>query len=134
MYNVSLEVLSLTHPRQGNMSMRILRPRACLCPDVRPPACGRQVGYTNTAPQGGDYSKLPMLDLILAVEDPRAWHQENMARNWEHYSGLGHLGPRAVAYIQGQCPLTQGDALWPRVMTLSSTRVHSRMSPSPPVS
>lgn len=54
--------------------------------------------------QGGyDYSKqkdLPMLDLILVVEDSVAWHTANMARNPHHYSPLIPLNASGVTFVQ----------------------------------
>ncbi len=42
-----------------------------------------------------------MTDLIFAVDDPVAWHEENMRANPTHYSGLGRvLGPASVAAVQ----------------------------------
>lgn len=38
-----------------------------------------------------DYSssaQRPMLDLVVAVDDPASWHSRNCARNSAHYSGL----------------------------------------------
>ena len=38
-----------------------------------------------------------MVDLLLMVDDPTAWHAENMARNANHYAFLPRaLGPQAV--------------------------------------
>ena len=47
-----------------------------------------------------DASKLPMLDLILAVEDAEAWHTENKMRNPSHYTPLVDVGPKHIAWIQ----------------------------------
>ncbi|RLN72492.1 hypothetical protein BBJ28_00004553 [Nothophytophthora sp. Chile5] len=41
-----------------------------------------------------------MVDLVFAVEDPLAWHEENLARNPEHYSFLKYLGAANVAAFQ----------------------------------
>lgn len=41
-----------------------------------------------------------MVDMIFAVDDPRAFHRDNVARNPGHYSRLRHLGPAAVAAVQ----------------------------------
>lgn len=54
---------------------------------------------------GYDYSKkaaadLPMLDLILVVDDPFQWHTENMQRNPHHYSPLFPLSSRGITYVQ----------------------------------
>ncbi|EQC32089.1 hypothetical protein SDRG_10285 [Saprolegnia diclina VS20] len=50
--------------------------------------------------QSGHDSSSSMVDLVLAVEDPVAWHAEQVARHPEHYSGLKVFGPKAIAYIQ----------------------------------
>lgn len=54
---------------------------------------------------GYDYSKktaadLPMLDLILVVDDPFKWHTENMHRNPHHYTPLLPLSSRGITYVQ----------------------------------
>ena len=41
-----------------------------------------------------------MLDLVFAVRDSELWHEENMARNPEHYSALKWMGPKTVAHVQ----------------------------------
>jgi translocator assembly and maintenance protein 41 len=47
----------------------------------------------------GDVNKL--LDLLIAVDDPAAWHARNMARHADHYTLTWRaLGPRAVARFQ----------------------------------
>jgi translocator assembly and maintenance protein 41 len=47
----------------------------------------------------GDGTRL--LDLLIAVDDPVAWHRLNMAKHAEHYTGAFRLlGPRAVARFQ----------------------------------
>lgn len=48
-----------------------------------------------------DYSALPMLDLVLAVRNPIEWHQQNLERNWGHYSVLRYLGAERLGQIQG---------------------------------
>ncbi|EFN57826.1 hypothetical protein CHLNCDRAFT_48669 [Chlorella variabilis] len=40
-----------------------------------------------------------MLDFIFAVEDPVAWHEENLRRHPHHYSFLGWLGPAALTAV-----------------------------------
>eukprot|EP01103_Thecamoeba_quadrilineata_P005128 TRINITY_DN1496_c0_g1_i6.p1 TRINITY_DN1496_c0_g1~~TRINITY_DN1496_c0_g1_i6.p1 ORF type:complete len:309 (+),score=73.81 TRINITY_DN1496_c0_g1_i6:216-1142(+) len=42
----------------------------------------------------------PMLDLILAVDNSRDWHQNNIARNPSDYSFLSAFGPKLVANVQ----------------------------------
>lgn len=54
---------------------------------------------------GYDYSKklaadLPMLDLILVVDNPLEWHQENMRRNPHHYTPLLTLSSSSITYVQ----------------------------------
>jgi hypothetical protein len=41
-----------------------------------------------------------MIDLVFAVDDPVAWHEENIARNPHHYSFLRFLGAANVASFQ----------------------------------
>ena len=41
-----------------------------------------------------------MLDLIFAVDNPLQWHEENIQRNWHHYSFLRHLGSETVTALQ----------------------------------
>lgn len=41
-----------------------------------------------------------MLDVIIVVDDPLSWHRENLERNAWHYSVLGQLGARTVAFVQ----------------------------------
>ncbi|CAM9202160.1 unnamed protein product [Hapterophycus canaliculatus] len=58
----------------------------------------KQQGYAEDVSRP---SELPMLDLVLAVQDSEAWHKENLERNREHYSGLARLvGPGGVARLQ----------------------------------
>lgn len=45
-----------------------------------------------------------MVDLIFAVEDPVAWHRQNLKVNKEHYSILKYFGPRAIAMVQQSGP------------------------------
>lgn len=56
----------------------------------------------NQLPQGtaSQSGKDKMIDLVLAVDDPVSWHQENLKQNWSHYSGLRYLGPSSISYIQ----------------------------------
>lgn len=65
----------------------------------------QQAGYdplSSPPPSGaGDYSHLPMLDLVFAVRNPTEWHRENLERNRHHYSALRFLGPEHIAAIQG---------------------------------
>ena len=41
-----------------------------------------------------------MLDLVLAVDDPQQWHEENLVLNWSHYSFLRQFGPKVITRIQ----------------------------------
>ena len=41
-----------------------------------------------------------MMDFIVAVRDPQAWHQVNMAQNPKHYSSLRLGGPHFISRIQ----------------------------------
>lgn len=42
----------------------------------------------------------PMIDLVVAVADPVAWHEENLRRNRDHYTFLGSFGGAAIARMQ----------------------------------
>jgi hypothetical protein len=62
-------------------------------------------GSGAVAQEGYDYKKklaaeLPMLDLILVVEDSLAWHKENMQRNPHHYTPLISLSASSVTFMQ----------------------------------
>ena len=57
----------------------------------------RQAGYASADDAS---AQQPMVDFIVAVEDPVEWHRENMERNKHHYSFLRWIGPAAVARIQ----------------------------------
>ncbi|KUF95754.1 RIB43A with coiled-coils protein 2 [Phytophthora nicotianae] len=41
-----------------------------------------------------------MVDLVFAVDDPVAWHEQNIERNPQHYSMLKYLGAANVAAFQ----------------------------------
>ena len=41
-----------------------------------------------------------MKDFILAVDNAREWHAQNIARNRNHYSGLAVLGAGFVSAVQ----------------------------------
>lgn len=45
-----------------------------------------------------------MLDVMVVVDDPLAWHRENLVLHASHYSMLGHLGARAVTAVQETGP------------------------------
>lgn len=43
----------------------------------------------------------PMVDLLLAVEDPKSWHRENFSKNLSHYSSiLTLMGSDMIASVQ----------------------------------
>nr|XP_020728223.1 phosphatidate cytidylyltransferase, mitochondrial isoform X2 [Odocoileus virginianus texanus] len=44
--------------------------------------------------------KNAVLDFVFAVDDPVAWHSENLKKNWSHYSLLKVLGPRIITAVQ----------------------------------
>lgn len=61
--------------------------------------------------QGGyDYDKvkkadLPMLDVIMIVDDSLRWHRENLERNPHHYTPLlPFMSAAQVTYVQEQIP------------------------------
>lgn len=41
-----------------------------------------------------------MVDLLLCVDDPVVWHEENLRRNPEHYSFLRWMGAGTIARVQ----------------------------------
>ncbi|CAK0784052.1 hypothetical protein CVIRNUC_007255 [Coccomyxa viridis] len=41
----------------------------------------------------------PMLDIIIAADNPVAWHHENMATNGHHYSVIRCLGPSLMCAL-----------------------------------
>lgn len=50
--------------------------------------------------QLGNVSKDNMLDFIFIVDDPKEWHQKNIAQNRSHYSALASLGADRITSIQ----------------------------------
>uniref|UniRef100_A0A8D2IKN2 Phosphatidate cytidylyltransferase, mitochondrial n=1 Tax=Urocitellus parryii TaxID=9999 RepID=A0A8D2IKN2_UROPR len=44
--------------------------------------------------------KNAMLDFVFTVDDPIAWHSENLKKNWSHYSFLKVLGPKMITSVQ----------------------------------
>ena len=52
----------------------------------------QQEGHTNM--------KANMLDFILVVDDPKAWHDANIRKNYSHYSFLKYFSTRSIAHIQ----------------------------------
>eukprot|EP00903_Cladosiphon_okamuranus_P009410 g8974.t1 len=66
-------------------------------------------------------SELPMLDLVLVVNDSKNWHQANLERNGAHYSGLARLvGAGGVARLQQDF----GAKLYYNALVLISTTSH----------
>ncbi|XP_008696094.1 phosphatidate cytidylyltransferase, mitochondrial isoform X1 [Ursus maritimus] len=53
----------------------------------------RQVGPSSD-------QKNAMLDFVFTVDDPVAWHSQNLKKNWSHYSFLKVLGPKIITTIQ----------------------------------
>lgn len=51
-----------------------------------------------------DPSKLPMLDLILVVDDALEWHTSNKIMNSTHYTPLLPLGSKYIAQFQELIP------------------------------
>ncbi|GLE02071.1 hypothetical protein PINS_up010909 [Pythium insidiosum] len=45
-------------------------------------------------------SSTSMIDLVFAVDDPLAWHTENLVRNASHYSFLKYFGAGAITRVQ----------------------------------
>ena len=41
-----------------------------------------------------------MLDMVFAVDEPNEWHQENLQKNWGHYSFLRYLGASTITRVQ----------------------------------
>eukprot|EP01025_Chloroclados_australasicus_P051437 TRINITY_DN5987_c1_g1_i1.p1 TRINITY_DN5987_c1_g1~~TRINITY_DN5987_c1_g1_i1.p1 ORF type:complete len:449 (+),score=33.33 TRINITY_DN5987_c1_g1_i1:83-1429(+) len=41
----------------------------------------------------------PMIDFVLAVDDPVVWHRQNVQRHPTEYSFLQFLGPQAISYV-----------------------------------
>ena len=54
----------------------------------------RQKGYSEKD------KKNAMLDVIIGVKDPEAWHKENLLKNPKHYSGVRHLGAHSIVRIE----------------------------------
>lgn len=51
-----------------------------------------------------DPSKLPMLDLILVVDNSEEWHASNKQLNASHYTSLIPIGPKYIAQFQERIP------------------------------
>lgn len=41
-----------------------------------------------------------MLDMVFAVDDPLAWHIDNLDQNPDHYSFMKHVGPQSIVRLQ----------------------------------
>jgi len=41
-----------------------------------------------------------MLDILVGVTNTRAWHEQNLQRNPEHYSAIRHFGSRFISVLQ----------------------------------
>lgn len=53
----------------------------------------QQEGYTE--------DEKPMVDIVMAVDDPEKWHRDNLLRNPEDYSAFARkAGPKFVAWFQ----------------------------------
>jgi translocator assembly and maintenance protein 41 len=66
-----------------------------------PPVLHAVAYGSGAVPQAGYASRdIPMLDLILVVDDAEQWHRSNLSENPHHYSGVRHLGASAVSLLQ----------------------------------
>lgn len=54
----------------------------------------RQKGYSEKD------KKNAMLDVIIGVKDPEAWHKENLRKNPKHYSSVRHLGAHSIVKVE----------------------------------
>ena len=54
----------------------------------------KQVGYSEA-----DH-KNAMLDVIIGVEDPIAWHKANLEKNPRHYSSIRHLSANQISKLE----------------------------------
>jgi mitochondrial translocator assembly and maintenance protein 41 len=69
-------------------------------------------------------SELPMVDMIFAVDDPKAWHTENMRQNPDHYTPLMTMNPVDVTRMQD----SYGAGMWYNAMiAMNIPRCPSRM-------
>ena len=50
--------------------------------------------------EGHKNMRANMLDFILVVDDPRAWHNANIKMNYNHYSFLKYFSTRSIARLQ----------------------------------
>jgi len=91
------------HPPSPSIAADLAAPLAGLPPVAAAWAYGSAVfaqpGLYNAAEAG---SPPPMVDFLLAVADPAAWHTANLAANRAHYSGWAGralLGGRGLAWV-----------------------------------
>lgn len=70
-------------------------------PDLYPKQEAVKATAATTAPTKTGGPPTPLLDLIFAVDDPRAWHAANLGANPSHYSGVSRhlLGPEGVEWV-----------------------------------
>ena len=72
--------------------------------DDFPPTCAAFAYGSAVFSQSGysaDQRAQAMLDLVLVVDEPEAWHAANLVANAAHYSPVGRLlGARRVAHVQ----------------------------------
>lgn len=60
----------------------------------------------------------PMIDFLIATDDPVTWHETNMQKNPSHYSGTGTLSRVLFYYVVNDLLLTGGRTilyLWRRI-------------------
>ncbi|KAK9459747.1 mitochondrial matrix Mmp37-domain-containing protein [Lipomyces oligophaga] len=50
--------------------------------------------------QGQSYTKKPQIDMIFGVTYSQHWHSLNLSQYPDHYSGMRHLGSRAISVLQ----------------------------------
>ncbi|GAM17431.1 hypothetical protein SAMD00019534_006060 [Acytostelium subglobosum LB1] len=58
-----------------------------------------QKGY-NAGATSISLDKMPMIDLVFAVDNTLEWHKENIERNFHHYSFLAYMGEQSVNHVQ----------------------------------
>jgi translocator assembly and maintenance protein 41 len=74
------------------------------------PATRYAFAYGSAALPQAAASAGSMLDLILVVDDPQAWHADNLERNPLHYSAMARVaGPALIARLQDS---SFGARLW----------------------
>jgi translocator assembly and maintenance protein 41 len=45
-------------------------------------------------------TETPMIDFIVVTDNSEHWHQQNLQRNYSHYSGLKWGGPQLISRVQ----------------------------------